>query len=189
MNKKIWIISPAFYIVSIAMVIMACISFPFNWILFVMDMLVAVISVILIYFGTKNFNEYINNLIKNAAAALGDVDVDVDFLQRIPIPTVLVGKIGEIVAYNMLFRDVVGKGRGWLGESILQFLAGETLGDVLAKNGVDIKYNGRNYIVYGSQFESAAALYFIECTEYKEIEQEYSESRPVVALILFDNMK
>lgn len=185
MNKKIWIISPVFYGVSVAMLAMACLSLPFNLMLFALDMLVAVISVVLIYFGTKNFNGYINDLIKNAADALGDVDVD--FLQRIPIPTVLVGKIGEIVSYNMLFRDVVGKGRGWLGESISQFLTGETLGGVLAKNGVDIKYNGRNYIVYGSQFESAAALYFIECTEYREIEHEYRESRPVVALILFDN--
>lgn len=169
------------------MMVMACLSLPFSWILFTLDMLVAMVSALLIYFGIKKFDGYINSLIKNAVDALGDVDTD--FLQRIPIPTVLVGKIGEIVSYNMLFRDVVGKGRGWLGESILQFLAGETLNDVLAKNGVDIKFNGRNYIVYGSQFNSAAALYFIECTEYKEIEQEYSESRPVVALILFDNME
>lgn len=169
------------------MMVMACLSLPFSWILFTLDMLVAMVSALLIYFGIKKFDGYINGLIKNAVDALGDVDTD--FLQRIPIPTVLVGKIGEIVSYNMLFRDVVGKGRGWLGESILQFLAGETLNDVLAKNGVDIKFNGRNYIVYGSQFNSAAALYFIECTEYKEIEQEYSESRPVVALILFDNME
>ena len=152
-----------------------------------LEITIAIASAAIIYFNNKNIKNYINNLIKSSLEALGDVDTD--FLQRVPIPTVLVGKMGEIVSYNMLFRDVVGKGRSWLGSSVLQFLAGENLNDVLAKNGVEVKYNGRNYTVYGSQFESAAALYFIECTEYKEIKQEYIESRPVVAFVLFDNME
>lgn len=185
MNGKIWIVSPAFYATSVALAVMACLSLPFSLVLFFVNTIVAIISSIIIYLNIKGFQDYIDNLIRDAVDALGSADAD--FLQRVPIPTVLVGKMGDIVSYNMLFRDVVAKGRGRLGESILQFLAGETLNDVLAKNGVDISYNGRNYTVYGSQFENSSALYFIECTEYKEIKKKYEDSRPVVAFVLFDN--
>ena len=164
MDKKIWVVSPVFYIVSVAMAVMACLSLPFSLTLFIVNFSVSIISSIIIYLNIKGFQNYIDGVVRRAMDAVGVADID--FLQRIPIPTVLVGKVGEIVHYNMLFRDVVGKGRGRLGETILQFLAGETLNDVLAKNGVDVAYNGRNYTVYGSQFDDLSALYFIECTEY-----------------------
>lgn len=184
---RIWVISPVFYVASVALAVMACLSFPFNLALFFINMAVAVVSSVAIYLNIRGFQNYIDHLVKNTIDSLGNVDID--FLQRIPIPTVLVGKLGDIISYNMLFRDVVGNGRGKLGESILQFLSGETLNDILAKNGVDILYNNRDYTVYGSQFDDSAALYFIECTEYKAIKQEYIDSRPVVAFILFDNME
>ncbi len=187
MDKQVWVVSPVFYMASLAMAIMACLSLPFSLTLFCVDLIACIVSAMVIYINIKGFQGYINGLVKKAIDLAGDADVD--FLQRIPIPTVLVGKKGEIIGYNMLFRDVVGKGRGRLGETILQFLAGEDLSDVLAKNGVDVNYSGRNYTVYGSRFDDSAVLYFIECTEYKEIKRKYDDSRPVVAFILFDNME
>lgn len=187
MEKKIWVVSPIFYIVSVTMAIMACLSLPFSLPLFFVNLSVSIVSVVIIYLNINGFQKYIDNLVKRAVDAVGDADID--FLQRIPIPTILVGKKGEIISYNTFFRDVVGKGRGHFGETVLQFLAGETLSDIIAKNGVDITYNGRNYTVYSSQFESSVVLYFIECTEYKEIKQKYTETRPVVAFVLFDNME
>lgn len=188
LNKgKIWVVSPVFYISSVALAVMACLSLPFSPVLFLINMSVALICAIAIYFNIKGFQHYIAHLVKKMMVALGNIDVD--FLQRIPVPAVLVGKQDDIISYNNLFRDVVGDGRGKLGESIIKFLSGETPGNVLAKNGLEVVYNNRNYTVYGSQFDEAIALYFIECTEYKTIKQEYEDSKPVVAFVLFDNME
>ena len=64
---------------------------------------------------------------------------------------------------------------------------GKSIQQILSHNGTDVSYGSRRFTVFGAESGSSTILYFIDDTYYKETTQEYSESRPAVALILFDN--
>ncbi len=187
MDRKIWVASPIFYIASVTVAVMALISLPFNMVLFSINLFVAMVSSALIYLNIRNFKSYIENTVNSAAMNLGEANGN--FLQNIPIPTAIIGNKDEIVSYNDLFKDTIAKDRNLQGESVLQFLGSATMSDTISKDGLDIKYDGRNYIVYGVKFKNSTALYFIECTQYKQIKHEYLQSRPIIAFVLFDNME
>lgn len=185
-NNKMWVVSPVFYIFSAVMLIMALISLPFNQMLFFIDLFMAALSIAVVAIRSRGFKGYVNNVIGEAREFLDNSNIN--FLDKVPIPMVILGKSGDIIAYNSLFRNIIGDGHEKIGETISQFLSSETLGGILERNGVDIVYNNRSYAIFGSYIgDESSALYFVEYTEYKLIKQEYAESRPIVAFIFFDN--
>ena len=109
-----------------------------------------------------------------------------------PMPTVIVGKNGNIAWYNDLFFNNVLGGADAM-DSPFSAITGEL--DYRAL-GVDAgagecSFDGRYYMVYAagnnSRSEKMRAYYFSDITELKETAIEYGLSRPAVAHISFDS--
>ncbi|MBO4934643.1 MAG: DHH family phosphoesterase [Clostridia bacterium] len=109
-----------------------------------------------------------------------------------PMPTVIVGKNGNIAWYNELFFAYVLGGADAM-DSPFSAITGEL--DYRAL-GVDTGageccFDGRYYMVYAagnnSRSEKMRAYYFSDITELKETAIEYELSRPAVAHISFDS--
>ena len=109
-----------------------------------------------------------------------------------PMPTVIVGKSGNIAWYNDLFFNNVLGGADAM-DSPFSAITGEL--DYRAL-GVDTgagecSFDGRYYMIYAagnnSRSEKMRAYYFSDITELKETAIEYELSRPAVAHISFDS--
>ena len=109
-----------------------------------------------------------------------------------PMPTVIVGKTGNIAWYNELFFANVLGGADAM-DTPFSAITGEL--DYRAL-GVDTgagecSFEGRYYMVYAagnnSRSEKMRAYYFSDITDLKETAIEYELSRPAVAHISFDS--
>ena len=185
MKKKVWAVSPFFFIITIIMFVMAFTSWFFNKTVFYVEISIAVIATLAVLVSIINFNIYIKTTVKSAESAVGGFDKDA--LEKFPVPIVVVGKESDIIWFNSDFSKTVCHQRECTGESIHGFIYPKTVEQILQSGTTDIRYDSLRYTVFGIPAGDAVILYFIEDTYYKEISLEYNESRPAVALILFDN--
>ena len=67
MKKKIWTVTPFFLVFTVGILCMAIFSSRWNPYVFVMEMIVALISIVIVFIGMRRFNHHINRTIKIAA--------------------------------------------------------------------------------------------------------------------------
>ena len=185
MKRKIWASSPLFYVISALMLIMACASWFWNRAIFYVELSAAVVSAVLIFTATKRFHAYVNESLKSAQTVFtGD---EYRTMQEFALPAVLVGRSGDMIWFNTAFWNTVCGKAECRGESIGKFIYPQTVRKILESDGIDVKVGKRRYTVYGIDTSSGSILYFIDMTYYKNLESDYRETRPALALVMFDN--
>lgn len=112
-------------------------------------------------------------------------------IDMFPLPMVVVSKLNEVILYNELFRSNILNGEDAISADYLKILPEVNPEVVINNQNFSASIKGRLYTVYGTLsrvgFEKVYILYFIDDTDIKLKSIEYDESRPCVALILFDN--
>lgn len=185
MKNKIWTVSPIFLVIDILLFVMAFTSLFYNVIIFCIEIFIAIIATVLFLINFYKFNKYIKAAIKSVGNVCSEVDRDI--LEKIPVPVAVVGKKSDIVWFNKNFEVSVSKEDDCIGKNIASFIGNKTFDKIRSKNIVDVEYKSLKYTVFGFPAGEFTILYFLEDTYYKEISAEYSESRPTVAIIMFDN--
>lgn len=185
MRKRIWSASPVFFILSGAMLLMACLSWQYNHILFFVELGLTGVSVLTVSIAVAQFKSYVAVSVKAAGRVLSAEDTEA--LQDFTMPVVLVGASGEIIWVNRSFLQRVSSEHEVRGENVQRLIYPRTIEQIVAAAGTDITVDGRQYSVFGAAVESGTILYFVDDTYYKEVNREYTESRPVVCLAFFDN--
>ncbi len=185
MKKKVWAASPVFFVITAVMLVMAAMSWVYNQTLFYVEISLSILAVVAVIISIVHFKAYVRTVQKGAAEALKGINKE--SMSQISLPVVVVGEKGDIVWYNIPFYNKVCSKRECIGESITQFTSGMRVSQLLNRKGVDVAYREKRYTVFGMTSKEATILYFIEDTYYKETAFEYEESRPCVALAMFDN--
>lgn len=185
MKKKVWTLSPYFLIFSAAILGMAIYSFRWNIYIFYIEMVVAVVSIILVFFNLKRFHHYTARVVKSAVSNIKGVNVQ--YLEKFSIPVVVAGSQGDVIWYNSKFKTRLCSGREPTGDFISQYIPGTTVDDILDTEGADVAYGDKRYTVLACSVIDGVILYFIDDTYYKNTALEYAESRPAVAMVVFDN--
>lgn len=183
--KRVWKISPFFLIIDILLFLMAFISVFYDIRIFYVEIGIAIISTLLFIIGALKFNNYVNSAVKSAELAF--TGKNKNSLEKLPFPSVVVGKNSDIVWFNTYFGSSIAQKKDYTGESISEFIDGKSIEKFREKNMADIKYNGFRYTVFGIPADEFTILCFLEDTYYKEVSSEYIKSRPAVAIIMFDN--
>lgn len=185
MKKRVWASSPLFYVISAVMFLMACESWFRDRTVCYVELSASVVSVVLIVTATRRFHAYALESVKNAQSVLtGD---GYRAMQEFSLPVVLVGSSDDVIWFNNAFWDTVCEKKECRGESIRKFIYPQTVEKILRSDGIDISFGERRYTVYGVETASGSILYFIDDTYYKEMESDYRETKPAVALVTFDN--
>lgn len=193
MKKKIWIHSPATYLLLLLLIAMTVSSYygvlPQGTLIWV-EIACSVLALILVAVGSISFRKYLKRALTVAVRSLSPEESDK--IEEFPLPTVVVGEKGDIIWYNRLFTSRVAFSEEIAGLDIGPFLSGKALPELI-DGGADISYGGRMYTVYATREAVdegvVYTLYYIDNTYYKTISREFSESRPAVALIVFDNLE
>ncbi|HHZ05814.1 MAG TPA: DHH family phosphoesterase [Clostridiales bacterium] len=185
MKKKMWTVTPYFLVFTVAILGMAAFSVRWNMYIFAVEMMIAGVSILIVYLGLRRFQRYVNSVVSKA---INGVDgVNHDYLERFSIPVVVAGSAGDVVWFNTMFRNQLCNGRDSTGDFVKQYIPNTTLNYILSGNGADVIYGDKRYTVLGSNVGTVAILYFIDDTYYKETAEEYVKSRPAVATVVFDN--
>lgn len=143
----------------------------------------------------KRLMEYIESVTYDAESAKNDS------LGNFPLPMVAFKlKSSAIVWGNRFFFDIIGQASPRFDSRLTDFVPGFKAkwlseGKQLYPEIIDI--GGRHYRVYGNIVRNdeantsdfMAMTYWIDVTEYDFTKIEYELSRPVVALIAFDNLE
>jgi len=185
LKRKVWVSSPVFYIITGAMLIMAGISWFWNRIVFFAELAVCVVAIAVVALLTEHFHVHVAAAVKSAQKVLsGD---EYRALQNFTMPVAVVGDEGDIIWVNQAFQSSVSAKRESRGENILKFIYPKTLQQIMEDSGTNITVDRRQYTVFAAKAEYGSIVYFVDDTYYKEINREYTERRPVVALASFDN--
>ena len=114
-----------------------------------------------------------------------------DALNNIPLPVATVTDQGEIVWYNELFREIILLGADAQGVKLPRVFKGFDEATLSVNNRFEIKKDKKLYYVYVGEHDVEGAkqfvMYFGDITDLKRTENLYTQSRPAVMLIVFDN--
>ena len=151
-----------------------------------LELILGVVLSVIVYIGERRTYTELENTVSVLNDALSGAGEDK--IAHIPLPLAVTDSTGAILWYNEGFRqDVVGQ-NGLTTRQIARFLPPEhyvnETGAVL-----QVVFGGRFYTVYTTRTDAQAgiyALYFVDNTYYKQTEQLYRESRPVVFVISAD---
>lgn len=185
MNKKVWIITPAFIIFAVLMFVMAGVSYFYNKTVFVVEILAAMAAIAAVFLSMNKFKNYVSNVIKSTSGLFSLFSQT--SLDLISVPTVVVDDFGVIVMSNKTFSQKMCGGDSKIGETAAQFIPSCDIKELFSKDGIDVGINGKWYLAFGVIAESGGIIYFVDNSSYKLNSDEYILSRPVVAIIDFDN--
>lgn len=185
MKKRAWTLTPFFLIFSVAIFIMAAFSYRWNIYIFAIEISIGIVSIIAVFVTGKYFQSYIKSVVKGCAKSLKGVNVT--YLEKFSVPIVVAGEKGDVVWYNKLFRNRICQGREAVGDFVTQYTSGISVEKLTTAESTNVSYGDRKYTVIANEVSDGAILYFIDDTKYKKIAAEYTNSRPVVALLTFDN--
>lgn len=185
MGRKSWTILPAFLIFSAVMLAMSFVSYGYNKLIFIVELVVSVVSMAVVLFFCLRYRKY---LFKTVTRALDSMNTaDGEYLNNFSFPVVVVGKKEEILVYNDAFYDGIVESGKVLGNYISAFIGENSLEKIIKSDGVDVEISDKKYTVYSNKVKKGTALYFIDNTYYKQVEQKYNDTRLSIAVAVFDN--
>lgn len=184
-RKKVWMVSPLFYLMAAAMLIMALITYHYNKILFAVEVTVSGMAIMAVVVSDVLFRRNVTSALKSAKKVLADEDGQA--LEEFALPVAVVAQAGDIVWANNAFTVSLCGGKNYMGENVLKYIYPKTFRQVMGERGAAVSHGGREYTVYASRAEKGYILYFVDDTYFKAVNREYKEKRPVVCLASFDN--
>lgn len=184
MKRKVWASSPAVFIITAVMFLMAGVSWFWNRTVFFVEISAAAVSALAVVLMNRRFRAYVSYAVKGARELLSGEQYR--SLREFALPVAVVGEAGDIIWVNESFLSRMGT-KSCLGDNIVKYLYPKTLSQVITEGGADVSVGEKRFTVYGTATEYGSILYFVENTYYKEISLKYAQSRPVVMLACFDN--
>ena len=180
-----YFIIPLFLVFCVAMFIMAIVSFPYNKWIFFGEIVISAAATGIVVISIVKLKTYVSRVLSHSADSIFDGDSRT--IDDIHVPLVILGEENEILAANKLFVKKLCEGRTPLGDSIVKYLSNGNPDSVFDENGTDTNYNGNWYIAFATKNDHGSVVYFVDDNTYKANSDEYNESRPVVAIVAFDN--
>ena len=184
-KRRIWTTSPVYYAMAAAMLVMACLSFRQNKVLFAVELTVAVLAAVAVVVTDLHYRVHIQTALRAARRVLS-AEEERDF-DQFPLPVAVLGNMGDIVWTNARFRGLFTEDTDGRGDNIAAYIYPKTLRQILSESGTAVTFGDREFTAYGLRSGSGSVVYFVDDTYYKQIHREYRERRTVVAWISFDN--
>ena len=184
-KRRIWTTSPVYYAMAAAMLVMACLSFRGNKILFAAELTAAVLAAVAVVVTDLHYRVHIQTALRAARRVLSAEEEGLR-------PVCAAGggarePSGDIVWTNARFRELFTEDADGRGDNIAAYIYPKTLRQILRRSGTAVTFGDREFTAYGLRAGGGSVVYFVDDTYYKQIHREFRDRRTVVALISFDN--
>ena len=187
MRKRVWTALPVSLILSVLLLLMSAITFFFNQIAGIIEILISVGVIIVSFVLALRLRNYIRAIATSAMQECYSPEEKA--LEAMKTPVAVCGENGEIIAYNNLFQNEFLAHYDGVNYHISPFISGYEPAGAVSLGSFDIEYNNRRYTVFGREIEHGMLFEFIDDTYFKYIAELYVESQKSVALIVFDNIE
>ena len=184
-KRKVWVISPLFYLMGAAMLAMGVFTWRYNHMIAIVEAALAVICVAGVVVSDILYHRHLTAAVRSAKKVLTAEEQQA--LETFALPVAVAAPTGDVVWGNAAFSKGLCGGHEFLGENVQTFLYPRTLRQVMESDGVSVTHRGREYTVYGARAEEGMILYFVDDTYFKAINKEYHARRVVVCMAVFDN--
>lgn len=184
-KKKIWVVSPLFYLMAAAMIVMALITYHYNKIAAAVELTAAGLCALAVLVSDVLYRRNVSIAVKSAKRVL--TAQEERNLEDFALPVAVVAPAGDVVWGNEAFTASLCSGNEFRGENVLRFIYPKTFRQVMNEKGTSISHKGREYTVYGTEVKQGYLLYFVDDTYFKSIHREYREKKTVVCMAVFDN--
>ena len=164
---------------------MAVISFWWNKFVFIGEFLLALSALIIFVLCAVHLRHYVARTFINVVHAIDDEGKKQ--LEDIGCAAAVIGENNEIIAVNKHFSESICSGESPISAPLTDYLDGHDIHTIFSDKGTDTRRNDKWYVVFGVKSGSGAVVYFIDNDLYKSNSDEYIASRPVVAIVTFDN--
>lgn len=182
MNKMI---IPLFTIFIAAILVVALVSLFFNGFVFLAELGMAIVALAIVAVIYAEFKHYVLRVIGDAKKSLNGNSKDA--IRNSATATVIIGEHNEIIAANELFCKNISNSEKVVCDDISNYLSNKNPSALYDENGTDTFINGRWYVAFGIKSGISSIVYFLDNNTYKVNSDEYINSRPVVAIVSFDN--
>ncbi len=186
-RKRVWVVSPLFYLMGFAMLVMAVVTYRYNKITAAVEATAAGLSLLAVAASDLIYRRNISTAVKSAKRVLTAEDQHA--LEEFALPVAVVAPAGDIVWANEAFSASLCGGSEYLGENVLRYIYPKTFRQVIGEKGASVSHRGREYTVYGARAQKGYILYFVDDTYFKAIHREYREKKTAVCVAVFDNQE
>ena len=178
---------PACLILAVLMIPMSAATFMFDKILGVVEMAVTAIVVTAVFILALRFRNYIREV---AISAMNDCfSPSHKVLEAMKTPVAVCGTRGELIAYNSRFRKMFLDEYDGTNLHIGVFIAELTPEEAVKRGSFDTEFSGRRFTVFARETEKGYLFEFVDDTYYKNIADQYNDTKTSVGLIVFDNIE
>lgn len=187
MKKHIWTVVPAFLFLTVLMIPMSAITIIYHPIVGFIELGVTLIVIIAVFISALHFRRYISDVAKSAMEDC--FAPSRKSLEMIKTPVVVCGIHGEVITYNSLFREYILDEYEGVNAPVSEFISGLSPEEALELGVFDAEYAGRRFTVFARETENGMLFEFIDDTYFKNIVDQYNDTKTSVALIVFDNIE
>lgn len=184
-RKRVWMISPLFYLMALAMGAMAFVTYRYNKIAAAVELTAAAISLLSVFVSDLLYRKNIISALRSAKKVLTAEEEHA--LEEFGLPVAVVAPAGDVVWANAAFVGSLCGGGNYMGENVLQYIYPKTFRQVISERGTSVSHKGREYTVYGARAKQGYILYFVDDTYFKAVHREFREKKTVVCMAAFDN--
>ena len=187
MKKHVWTVIPAFLILAVLMIPMSAAMLMYNRILGFVEIGVTVVVVTAVFILALRFRNYIRAIASTAMAECYSPDQQA--LEAMKTPVAVCGVHGELIAYNAKFRKAFLEDYDGVNLHISVFINGLSPEDALKRGVFDTEFSGRRFTAFARATDKGMLFEFVDDTYYKNIAEQYNDTKTSVALIVFDNIE
>ena len=158
--------------------------FPFNRVLAGINLSITIVLIVMGCLLVKNYESYVFKISDDIKDILGEDSRNL--INSVPTPIVVLSSDtpNNVVFYNSKFKEnFIGKVN--YSEFVNRY--GEIFREIIKKNTGSVIFGGRNFKVLSEKNKDFVILYFIDNTEFKNLKKKYSDTRPCVGFVVFDN--
>lgn len=174
-----------FAVFAAAMYIMAIMSLKNSVLIFFAEMILASAALAVSIVSIIKIKSYISRVLTAASKKIFKDDKRT--IEDINLPVAVLGEHYEIIAVNKHFCEQVAMSDECMGGNITEYLSNGNAESIFDDNGTDTFCNSTWFIAFGVRFDGGSIVYFVDDNTYKANSDEYIKSRPVVAIVAFDN--
>lgn len=188
--KKIWGVGKVFLILLVLLAVnVAAVYFAGDFALeiSVLTTAIGVIVTVVTFLGLHgNIGRIISSVSKGISTAQSKA------LSELKVPVMITTEYGEIVWYNPSFEESIKDAPRTVGKNVDEVFGNGFRNDVTSKGKTEIALGDCIFSVTDSGVDGEGTelriYYLFDVTELRKIAHEYTETRPVVAIVAVDNI-
>lgn len=188
--KKIWSMGAINFVFVAFLIINTVIALFFDKRVFIVSLIFAIVSAALAVYRLMSMQNKLGSIINYVSNDLSSSESKA--LWELKVPVMISTGNGEIVWFNSALESSITEASEIVGRKLESLIGSDSMEQLKIARQSEIMLYDKVFAIYRSQINRSSDIldvyYLFDQTSFKKTAFEYNQSRPVVAIITFDNL-